>query len=76
MELSENFRTPRAAAYVGLSASSLEKLRVSGGGPAYCRPGGKVVIYRKSDLDSWLESSRTTSTSEAAASAASTGRGR
>ena len=54
--------TPEAAAYCKLSPSTLEKLRVSGCGPAFLKPRRRVV-YRLSDIDNWLNSSRRGSTS-------------
>lgn len=54
-----------AASYLGLSASTLNKLRLTGAGPAYSKLGRRVV-YRQSDLDVWLESHRRFSTSVAA----------
>ena len=56
-------RTRDAAAYTGLAKSTLEKLRVSGGGCPYIRVG-RVVIYDPADLDSWLASHRRASTSD------------
>lgn len=55
--------TPEAAAYVGLSASTLNKLRVFGGGPAYLKLRRKV-LYERSDLDAWLADKKHGSTSE------------
>jgi predicted DNA-binding transcriptional regulator AlpA len=49
-----HLRTPAAAEYVGLSASTLEKLRLTGGGPAYFKSGRKIVVYSTADLDAWL----------------------
>jgi predicted DNA-binding transcriptional regulator AlpA len=43
-----------AAKVVGLSASTLAKLRLNGNGPAYCKLGRRVV-YRPADLDEWLQ---------------------
>ena len=51
----------KAASYTGLSAAYLNKLRVTGGGPIYMRLG-KRVLYRISDIDSWLDSKRRIST--------------
>jgi predicted DNA-binding transcriptional regulator AlpA len=42
-----------AARYVGLSESTLAKLRLNGNGPLYCKLGRRVV-YRPTDLDQWL----------------------
>jgi predicted DNA-binding transcriptional regulator AlpA len=48
--------TPKTAArYVGLSESTLAKLRLNGNGPIYCKLGRRVV-YRPIDLDLWLQS--------------------
>lgn len=54
--------TREAAAYVRLGKPTLERFRISGNGPPYCKLGG-AVRYRKVDLDAWLESRLTTSTS-------------
>lgn len=56
-------RTPAAAGYSGLAESTLEKLRVNGGGPLYMRVG-RVVVYDPDDLDAWLESHKRRSTSD------------
>lgn len=62
----EVLNTPEAARYVRLSKPTLERLRISGGGPVFLKLGG-AVRYRKTDLDAWLESRVTRSTSEVAA---------
>ena len=54
-----------AATYVSLSASTLNRLRVSGGGPRYAKLAGKV-LYDVRDLDRWVEDSKRASTSDAA----------
>ncbi len=51
-------RTPEAAAYVGLSISTLEKKRLTGGGPPFIRLGGRAVGYDIRDLDAWLDAQR------------------
>jgi predicted DNA-binding transcriptional regulator AlpA len=55
--------TRGAASYVKLSAVTMERLRLTGEGPAFCKLG-KAVRYRKSDLDAWLASRLVRSTSE------------
>lgn len=55
--------TTGAAAYTGVSRSSLEKLRVYGGGPRYLKLGRRVR-YRVEDLESWLSERLVSSTSE------------
>jgi len=56
-------RTKEAAAYTGLAKSTLEKLRVYGGGCPYIRVG-RVVLYDPDELDTWLHSHRRKSTSD------------
>jgi predicted DNA-binding transcriptional regulator AlpA len=56
-------RTPDAADYCGSSASTFEKLRLTGGGPVFAKIGRRVV-YRIEDLDAWLATARRRSTSD------------
>ena len=56
--------TGDAAAYLGLSASYLNKMRVTGGGPVFLKLS-RAVRYRHADLDVWISSRRHTSTSAA-----------
>lgn len=58
-------RTPDAASYVGLAASTLEKARLTGWGPRYVKLG-RIVGYDVQDLDRWLEARKRGSTSESA----------
>lgn len=58
------WKTPEAAAYVGLSKPTLERFRVTGEGPHFVKLGG-AVRYRKEDLDKWIEGRRFRSTSQA-----------
>jgi hypothetical protein len=60
-------RTAQAAAYVGLSPSTLEKFRLTGDGPVYQKAGLKIVVYRPEDLDAWLNEQRRRSTSDSLA---------
>ena len=53
-----------AARIVGLSESTLAKLRLNGNGPVYCKLGRRVV-YRPVDLDQWLQSRTARDTSDA-----------
>lgn len=55
--LVDNLRPREAARYLGLSESTLAKLRMRGSknvGPNYVKLG-RSVIYRRSDLKLWLE---------------------
>ena len=56
-------RTRDAAIYTGLAKSTLEKLRVHGGGCPYMRVS-RVVVYDQDDLDNWLAAHKRTSTSD------------
>jgi predicted DNA-binding transcriptional regulator AlpA len=53
----------QAAAWTGLSTSTLAKLRLTGGGPAYAKLGRRVV-YSAQDLEAWVQAHRHRSTSE------------
>jgi hypothetical protein len=53
-----------AAKVLGLAPSTLAKLRLSGNGPVYCKLGRRVV-YRKDDLEAWLDSRVARDTSDA-----------
>lgn len=63
LQINQRMAVEAAAAYVGLSASTLNKLRVFGGGPAFIKLGRRVV-YDARDLDQWLSDRRRQSTSE------------
>ena len=55
--------TGEAAELVGLAASTLENLRVIGGGPTYLKLG-RAVRYRAEDLNRWLDARERRNTSE------------
>lgn len=59
----QTLRTAEAAEYCGSSASTFEKLRLTGGGPVYSKIGRRVV-YRVEDLDAWLDANKRRSTSQ------------
>ena len=54
----------RAAAWLGVSASWLNKLRITGEGPRYLKFGTRAVRYSVQDLRQWIEARAVTSTSE------------
>jgi hypothetical protein len=60
----ELLTTAEAPVYLRVSKSYLDKSRVYGGGPPFLRPSKRKVLYRKSDLDLWLDRHRFSSTSE------------
>ena len=55
--------TREAADYLGLSARTLDRYRVSGDGPVFHRFGGRVR-YLRSDLDAWAAKRRRVSTAD------------
>ncbi|ANY78466.1 hypothetical protein BB934_09675 [Microvirga ossetica] len=61
--------TLEAAAYLGLGKSTLDKLRLTGGGPAYSQLG-KRVVYDPSDLEAWFAQHKRSNTSQNTAAAA------
>jgi excisionase family DNA binding protein len=52
-----------AARLLRLSERTLERLRVSGGGPLFVK-AGHLVRYREADLEAWIASRVVSSTSE------------
>ena len=62
-EISPVLNAQEAAKYVGLSSSTLAKLRLRGGGVPFLKLGRRVA-YRRQDLDSWLAGQLRQSTSD------------
>ena len=56
-------RTPAAADYIDSTSSTMEKWRINGIGPPFCK-SGRNVIYDREDLDAWVRSGRRKSTSD------------
>ena len=63
LELEAPLETIDAAEFLGCSPRTLEKKRVTGGGPVYVKLFRKVV-YLPEDLREYLSSNRRTSTSQ------------
>lgn len=59
----EYYNMSQAAIYVGLTVSTLYKL-TSKKVISFYKPGGKVILFKKTDLDEWIEKSRISSQSE------------
>lgn len=55
--------TPEAAAYVRRSPRTLERYRVTGEGPIFLKIG-RPILYRRADLDEWLDDKVRRSTSD------------
>jgi len=56
-------KTQEAARFLSLSSRTLERLRLSGDGPRFCKLR-RSVRYRQSDLEAWLAARSIGSTSE------------
>ncbi len=61
--MSSRVNTIQAADYIPCAKSTLDKLRVKGGGPRFIKLG-KKVLYDVADLDAWLEEQKRGSTSD------------
>lgn len=62
----DRLNNQEAAQYLGLKAATLNKWRVYGEGPPFIKVG-RLVRYRRSDLDAYLSGRRVQSTSELSA---------
>lgn len=59
--------TAEAARFLRLSVPTMERLRLSGDGPVFIKlgPGKRArVVYRRADLEAWLNGQRRDSTSQ------------
>ncbi|RYZ53246.1 MAG: DNA-binding protein [Sphingobacteriales bacterium] len=54
---------PQLSEYLGLSVSTIHKMTSKRTMPFY-RPGGKVILFRKNEIDEWLLKHRQPSLSE------------
>jgi hypothetical protein len=55
VEMQNCMRTRQAADYLAIPVSTLNKMRLTGAGPLFVK-AGRIVVYRKADIDKWLES--------------------
>ena len=63
METPIMYRNPEAAKFLRVSTSTLNKWRHSGTGPRFTKCGS-VILYRKEELEGWLNGRVHYSTSE------------
>jgi predicted DNA-binding transcriptional regulator AlpA len=61
--MSKYLTVREASAHLKLSKSFLDKLRLTGGGPAYLKLGARRVVYDRAELDAWASKGRRLSTS-------------
>lgn len=50
----------QAADYLGLSVPHLATLRYEHRGPKYFNPSGRIIKYRREDLDKWMDAGAVT----------------
>jgi predicted DNA-binding transcriptional regulator AlpA len=50
------FNERQAGRYVGVSAAVLRLWRTQSRGPRFFKAGSKLIRYRRTDLDAWIES--------------------
>lgn len=60
------YRPPDAGALLGLTASTLAKMRCRGDGPPYVKLSPRAVGYRREDILKWIAERVVGSTSEPA----------
>jgi len=49
-------RAVEVSYWLGVSRSTLAKWRMNGNGPPYHRLGPRLVYYKRSEVESWLDS--------------------
>jgi hypothetical protein len=59
-------RIPEAAAYLQMKPGALANLRYAGRGPKYLAPSPKIIFYKRTWIDEWLNASARTGTAVAA----------
>jgi excisionase family DNA binding protein len=57
--------TDEVARYLGINKKSLDRMRGRGDGPPYVRLTGKLIRYRKADIDDFIESRVRSNTAQA-----------
>lgn len=63
MQLNCSLTTRQAANTIGVSVSTLKRMRYAGLGPAYVKVGAKTYRYLIQDIEAWLEERRKASPS-------------
>jgi predicted DNA-binding transcriptional regulator AlpA len=63
--LDPELNTADAARFLGISVSTLERLRASGDGPRFAKYGPRTIRYKTSDLCAWREAHTFNNLSEA-----------
>ena len=50
------------SAYCNISKQALAQLRYTGKGPKFLKPTARTVLYRKGDVDDWMDANEQIST--------------
>lgn len=64
MPIREVMRPIEVEHVYGITTGQLQKLRMRGNGPPFIKPTHRMVLYRRADVEAWLELHRVSSTSE------------
>lgn len=64
--MNDQIMTPEAVSeYSHITTGGLAQLRYTGKGPKFLKPTAKTVLYRRADVDAWLDASERTITGDA-----------
>lgn len=58
MQLNYPLTTRQAAAVIGVSVTTLKRMRYAGFGPVYAKVGARTYRYRAADIEDWLRDRR------------------
>ena len=58
MQLNYPLTTRQAAAVIGVSVTTLKRMRYAGLGPVYAKIGARTFRYRAADIENWLRDQR------------------
>jgi len=50
----EKMRPRDAARFIGIAVSTLARMRMRGEGPPFSKPGSRIVIYDRMQIEQWL----------------------
>ena len=62
-EFGEYLRTDQMPIYTGIASSTWAKRRLTGDSPPYVKCG-KLILYRRCDIDNWMQKNLRNSTSD------------
>lgn len=62
--MTEILRPRDVTAEYGIPEGHLQKLRAAGNGPRFSKPTRKMILYRRLDIEAWLDRHCVTSTAQ------------